>query len=514
MVNITDMPFASAVHTKTLFDLGICESGQKAWLPISGLALHSQDVKSGYVFAALQGVDNHGAHFAPKAIQQGAAAILTDRAGAQIIQEFGLNPEIPLIVDTDPHQTLARAAARWFAHQPNYIAAVTGTNGKTSVAGFAQQIWAHLGRNAASIGTLGIHGAYTADLNLTTGDPITLHRHCADMHKRGVDRAVIEASSHGLAQKRLDGLDVRAAVFTGMGRDHLDYHATEEAYFQAKARLFSDLLPLGAGGTAVVYWQGARARDISTVVAARGHKMITLATTPPPLSNHQHIHIHNKSAKGLQQRVEFSIQSKRYCVDLSLVGVFQPINVLLALAVVIDSGESIDDVCSVLPRLTAIQGRMQCIGKTHNGAYVFVDYAHTPDALEMALCSLRVHFGEHSAITLVFGAGGNRDTGKRSLMGQIAARYADRVIVTDDNPRFEDPAAIRQAILQGCPHAHTVFPRENAIFAAIEHAQNNDVILIAGKGHESGQNIKGVIYPFDDHAIAVQAIHTLSVSAQ
>ena len=380
------------------------------------------------------------------------------------------------------------------------MVAVTGTNGKTSVASFTRQIWALLGHAAINIGTTGVEGAWTAPSAHTTPDPITLHKMLADAAHDGVTHAVMEASSHGLDQRRMDGVRLIAAGFTNFTQDHLDYHHTFEAYFAAKAALFDRIL--GDDGTAVINMNDPRGADMALIAVARGQRLISVG------------HAADCDLRIVAQRFDPSGQEMRltwkgmpYQVRLDLIGGFQAENVALAAGLVIAAGAAAGDVMAVLPHLTGVRGRMQLAATRANGASVFVDYAHTPDALTTALRALRPHV--MGRIIVVFGAGGDRDRTKRPLMGAAARDNADVLYVTDDNPRSEDPADIRAAVMAACPDANQVGDRAEAILRGVDALLPGDALLIAGKGHEAGQTIKGVTYPFDDVEQASVAVAAL-----
>ncbi len=488
-----------AAAQKSLADLGLtARSGRLA--AVTGLAVDSRQVRPGFLFAALPGSTVHGAAFVDVAIAKGAAAILTDARGSVLAADVLRTSDVAVVIAEDPREALARAASLWSVRQPGTMVAVTGTNGKTSVATFARQIWTALGHAAINIGTTGIEGAWEAPSAHTTPDPITLHAMLAEAAAAGVTHAAMEASSHGLDQRRLDGVRLKAAGFTNFTQDHLDYHGTFEAYFTAKAALFDRVLP--EDGTAVINMADPRGHDMAMVAVARGQ---TLLSVGPGQGTDLQIAGQRFDATG--QDVRFLWKGTAHQVHLNLVGGFQAENVALAAGLVIAAGEVPADVMRVLPQLTGVRGRMQLAAKRANGAAVYVDYAHTPDAIATALKALRPHV--MGRIVIVFGAGGDRDRGKRPLMGQAAAAHADVLFVSDDNPRSEDPATIRAAILAACPDANEVGDRAEAILMGVDALGPGDALLIAGKGHESGQTIAGQTYPFDDveqASIAVAAL--------
>ena len=467
---------------------------------LSGLTVDSRAVRSGMLFAALPGARMHGAEFIGPALRMGAAAILTDAAGAKVAAEALEGAEAAVIIADDPREALAYAAALWFGAQPDTMVAVTGTNGKTSVATFARQIWMALGHAAINIGTTGVEGAWEAPSSHTTPDPITLHALLAEAAAAGVTHAAMEASSHGLDQRRMDGVRLRAAGFTNLTQDHLDYHHTMEAYGAAKAGLFARLLP--EDGTAVINLNGAGGAAMADLCAARGVETLTIGR-----EEGADLRIRGQRYDATGQDLRFDWQGQPHQVHLNLVGGFQAENVLVAAGLVIGAGAAPGDVFRALPQLSGVRGRMQLAATRKNGAAVYVDYAHTPDAIETALKALRPHV--LGRIVIVFGAGGDRDTTKRPLMGAAARAHADVLYVTDDNPRSEEPAAIRAAIMAACPEANEVGDRAEAILRGVDALGPGDALLIAGKGHETGQTIQGQVYPFDDveqASIAVAAL--------
>jgi UDP-N-acetylmuramoyl-L-alanyl-D-glutamate--2,6-diaminopimelate ligase len=475
-------------RTKSLAALGLTAQGQRE-ARITGLTADSRQVRDGFLFAALPGSRLHGGEFITYALRMGAAAILTDRAGAEIARADLAGSPVALIVAEDPRQALAMAAALWYGAQPETMVAVTGTNGKTSVASFTRQIWTELGLQAVNIGTTGIEGAFAAPSGHTTPDPVTLHRLLSEMAASGVTHAAMEASSHGLDQRRLDGVHLTAAAFTNLTQDHLDYHSTMETYFEAKAGLFDRLLP--EDGTAVINLDDPKGPELVRRARARGQSVITTGA-----AGEADLRILGQRFDATGQDLRFAWQGTPHLVRLHLIGGFQAANVLAATGLAIAGGEDAEAVFAVLPRLVTVRGRMQLAATRENRASVFVDYAHTPDAVETALRALRPHV--MGRIVIVMGAGGDRDRGKRPLMGRAAAEHADVVIVTDDNPRSEDPAAIRAAILAACPEATEVPDRAEAILRGVDALQPGDALLIAGKGHETGQIVGDTVYPFDD----------------
>ena len=475
------------IRSKKLSELGLTARGG-ANPDITGLVVDSREVKDGFLFSALPGTWVHGGEFIRFALRMRAAAILTDAKGAKIAAEELATSDAALIVTEDPRQALAGAAALWFGDQPHIIVAVTGTNGKTSVASFVRQIWTEFDLAAVNLGTTGIEGAWTAPLAHTTPEPITLHRCLAEAARKGVTHAVMEASSHGLEQRRLDGVHLTAAGFSNFTQDHLDYHDTFEAYFAAKAGLFNRVLPVD--GIAVINLNDSKGAEMRRVAEGRGQRIITVGLGAADLC------LMNQRFDATGQDLRFSWKGKTYQTRLNLIGGFQAENVLLACGLVIAAGENPDRVFETLPHLITVRGRMQLAATRHNGAAVFVDYAHTPNAVATALRAMRPHV--MGSLIAIVGAGGDRDATKRPSMGKAAAENADLVFVTDDNPRSEDPAIIRNAVMSGAPEATEVGDRAEAILRGVDALQPGDVLLIAGKGHETGQIVGNQILPFDD----------------
>ena len=487
-------------QAKRLSLLGL--RGDKARDPeITGLAVDSREVRPGYLFAALPGSAVHGGEFIQYALRQGAAAVLTDRAGAALAGDALAGADAALVVVEDPRAALAAAAALWFGAQPEKLVAVTGTSGKTSVANFTRQIWQQRGLKAISLGTMGVQGDYQARLAHTTPEPITLHRVLAEAAAAGVTHAAIEASSHGLDQRRLDGVRAMAGAFTNFSQDHLDYHKNFDEYFDAKALLFNHILDEGAG--AVINIDDPRGRQMVGITRARGLDLLTIGR-----DDGADLRILGQRYDATGQDLRFSLCGQAHLVRLSLIGGFQAENVLAAMGLAMASGEDPADLIPTLPQLTTVRGRMELAAIRENGAAVFVDYSHKPGALASALQSLRPHV--MGRIVVVFGAGGDRDRLKRPLMGEAAAAHADLVYVTDDNPRTEDPAAIRAEVMAGAgPEAIEVGDRAEAILRGVDALQPGDALLIAGKGHETGQIVGSDVYPFDDAEQASVAVAAL-----
>lgn len=468
---------------------------------VSGISVDSRQVRDGHLFAALPGSATHGADFIQYALRQGAQAILTDRKGAEIAADLLEGSDAALIVAEDPRAALSMAAALWFKAQPEIMVGVTGTSGKTSVATFTRQIWQALGHKAISLGTMGVQGDYEAKLAHTTPDPLTLHRVLSEAAAAGVTHAVMEASSHGLDQRRLDGVSLKAAAFTNFSQDHLDYHKNFDEYFAAKALLFTHILD--EGDTAVINIDDPRGVQMAQIARERGLLLTTIGK-----DNSADLRILGQRYDSTGQDLRFSYQGQAHLVRLALIGGFQVENVLAAAGLVIAAGDDPARVIETLPGLTTVRGRMELAAVRENGAAVFVDYSHKPGALASALQSLRPHV--MGRIIVVFGAGGDRDRLKRPLMGQAARDHADLVFVTDDNPRSEDPSAIRAEVMAGAgPDAIEVGDRAEAILRGVDALQPGDALLIAGKGHETGQIIGHDVYPFDDAEQASVAVAAL-----
>lgn len=480
--------------TTSLAELGLTAQGGRE-ARIAGLAVDSREVRDGYLFAALPGSAVHGATFVDKAVALGAVAVLTDAAGAAMIEA-----DVAVIVAQDPRAALAQTASIWFGPHPATMVAVTGTNGKTSVSTFTRQIWELLGLAAVNLGTTGVEGSWAYPLGHTTPEPITLHRVLAEAAKHDITHVAMEASSHGLDQRRLDGVLLTAAGFTNFTQDHLDYHQTFEAYFDAKMGLFSRVL--SEDGVAVVNLDDPKGVEVAMLAEERGQEVIGVGR-----SENARLQLTAQRFDATGQDLRFSWQGRPYQVRLDLMGGFQAENVLLAAGLVIAAGAAPGDVFAVLHELAGVRGRMEQAATRENGAAVFVDYAHTPDAVETALQAMRPHV--MGRIIVIVGAGGDRDAGKRPLMGRAAVEHADVVIVTDDNPRSENPADIRAAVLQGAPGAIEVGDRAEAILRGIDMLQPGDALLIAGKGHESGQVVGDTVLPFDDVEQASVAVAAL-----
>lgn len=459
---------------------------------INGLSADSRGIEPGFLFAAIPGTRVDGIDYIPQAIERGAGAILTTPEGAA-----RLEGDLPILVSPAPRRALAQLAAKYFARQPSTLCAVTGTNGKTSIASFLRQIWESGGHRAASVGTLGIVTVDgTAPLAHTTPDPVTLHKALKALAEGGITHCALEASSHGLAQYRLDGTSVDAGAFTNLSRDHLDYHDSFEDYLSAKLRLFSHVVK--KGGTAVLNADADCFDAARDAASAQGLRIISVGSKGDTLILREA----SPSAEGIDLSIEH--EGISYQLALPLVGTFQASNALIAAGLALATGSDIEQVVDALKNLQGAEGRMERVADTPRGAGIYVDYAHTPDALTNALKALRPH--TRGKLHVVFGAGGDRDRGKRPEMGNAAARGADVVVVTDDNPRNEDPAAIRADVLAECPGAREVAGRRDAIGLAIAGLAEGDVLLVAGKGHEEGQTIGGVTHAFKDADVVRELI--------
>jgi UDP-N-acetylmuramoyl-L-alanyl-D-glutamate--2,6-diaminopimelate ligase len=460
-------------------------------LPVTGLTPDSRAVAPGCVFFAIPGVKADGARFVPQALANGACAIVA--AGSR---PDDLPAGIAWRQDANPRLALAHAAAAFYPRQPERIVAVTGTAGKSSVADFVRQIRLALGHQAASLGTLGVVTGEGAEYgSLTTPDPVGLHRMLQDLADRGITDLAMEASSHGLDQHRLDGVRLAAAAFTNLGRDHLDYHPTMDAYLAAKMRLFDTLLPRGA--PAIVNTDGDYASEAITAIKAAGHRVLTVGTGGDFIKLERH------EMQGFAQSVSLIHDGLHYDLAIPLIGTFQIENALVAAALVIATGGDAARVFAALEQLTGVSGRLERVGEVAGGLCV-VDYAHKPDALSHALKALRPF--ARGRLICIFGCGGDRDPGKRPIMGRIAAQLADHAIITDDNPRSEDPATIRAAILAEAPGAQVTGDRAEAIRAGVDMLGAGDVLVVAGKGHETGQIVGDQTFPFSDQETIRQAI--------
>lgn len=430
-----------------------------------------------------------------QAIERGASAVvlehdLFDRLKSQY-------ESVRFIPVVSARQTLATLAASLFPQQPENMMAVTGTNGKSSVVNFVRQIWEYCNRLSVSLGTLGIQASVVlpdglSGGGLTTPDSLTLHQILDKITSSGINHCVFEASSHGLDQFRLHAVKLRAAGFTNLTQDHLDYHGTMESYFAAKSKLFTEVL--STDGVAVINADSPYFESLKRLISGRGQRLISYC-----VEGKADLSAHNIRLAGTKIIFDLQVQGRRWSdIPLTMVGAFQVENILCAIGLALAGGESIDKIVECLSHLRSAVGRMELVGQTAEGGCIFVDYAHTPDALVRSLEALREHLPEEGKLGIVFGCGGNRDAGKRTLMGKIAADLADAIFVTDDNPRDEDPAFIRAQVLVGCPEAQEISGRRQAVEVGISALNAGDILLIAGKGHERGQLIKGHLHPFDD----------------
>ncbi len=464
---------------------------------VRGISADSRKIEPGFVFAALPGSVVDGRNFIPKALEQGAIAILVPDDFEETAEELN----VTLLKAKDPRLALAKMAATLYPAQPETIVAITGTNGKTSIASFVRQIWQQLGLNGASLGTVGIDTPTNhIPLQHTTPEPVQLHQLIDQItREENISHLAIEASSHGLEQRRQDGLIIKAAGFTNITQDHLDYHGTMEEYFAQKLRLFSQLVV--KGGIAVIDPETAGAKTVMETAQTAGLKLFTVG------SQGQELELTSVTIEGYSQQLALSADGSTYKVKLPLVGGFQVSNALIAAGLCISQGADCAKVIPALGKLKGAKGRLELAGITPQNAPVFIDYAHTPDAISTALKALRPYV--QNRLIIVFGCGGDRDKAKRPLMGKAAIDSADLVYVTDDNPRSEEPDAIRADIMTACPNATQIGNRAEAILHAMQILQQGDVLLLAGKGHETGQIIKGEVFPFSDHEEVEKALQTL-----
>ena len=468
-------------------------------IPITCVTADSRQVIPGSLFAALKGTKADGAAFIASAVQAGAVAVLCDT-------DTPAEPGIITIPSGNPRRSLAQIAAAFYGRQPGHVVAITGTDGKTSTADFFRQFCHHLGISSVSIGTLGVlrgTGETIVPESQTTPDPVSLHRLLADMGRAGITHAAMEASSHGLDQYRLDGVKLEAAAFTNIARDHLDYHVNEEAYFSAKARLFSEVLP--EGKTAVLNQDDAKFSVLKNICLQRRQRVVGFGRSGSDYA------IEDIAPGAQGQTATLSIHGQRHRLPIPLAGAFQVFNIAAALALVEVTGGTLDKALAAIPKLKGVPGRLEQVARLANGAVVYIDYAHTPMALANILRTLRPH--TQGKLHVVFGCGGDRDAGKRPKMGRAANELADAVIVTDDNPRSEDPASIRRAILAACPRGKEVADRRQAIYGALKSLSAGDVLVIAGKGHEKTQIVGAETFPFDDAQVAGEGVKELKLAA-
>jgi UDP-N-acetylmuramoyl-L-alanyl-D-glutamate--2,6-diaminopimelate ligase len=452
---------------------------------VTGFAIDHRKVAPGTIFGAFEGARVNGEDFIAAAVASGAIAVVA-RPGAKV--EGAVH-----VADANPREAFAHLAARFFAPFPATTAAVTGTNGKTSTVEMVRQLWRMAGFHAASIGTLGVTtGDDRVTTGLTTPDVVTFLSNVAGLAREGVTHVAFEASSHGLSQYRTEGLPVRAAAFTNLSRDHLDYHGDMAAYFTAKLRLFSEVL--ADDGAAVVWADDHNSARVIDLARERGNRLITVGEHGDTLR------LASRDPTLLGQGLVVEAEGRTHKINLPLIGAYQAANALTAAGLVIATGGDVAATLNSLARLQPVRGRLERAVIAKSGAPVYVDYAHTPDALEAAIAALKPH--ATGKLIVVFGAGGDRDQGKRAEMGKVAAAMADSLIVTDDNPRSEDAASIRAMVLEGAPDATEIGDRRTAIGAAIGSAGPEDIVLIAGKGHEQGQIVGDLVLPFDDVTVA------------
>jgi UDP-N-acetylmuramoyl-L-alanyl-D-glutamate--2,6-diaminopimelate ligase len=452
---------------------------------VTGFAIDNRKVAPGSVFGAFQGARVNGEDFIPAAVAAGAVAIVA-RPQARVAGAVHIPSD-------EPRRTFAQLAARFYAPYPAHAVAVTGTNGKTSTVELTRQIWRMMGEKSASIGTLGVTTSVDqVSTGLTTPDIVTFLSNMAGLAREGISHVAYEASSHGLAQYRCEGIAVAAGAFTNLSRDHLDYHGTMDLYFEAKMRLFDEVV--APGGTAVIWADDPRSGEAADHARARGLKVMTVGEAG------ETIRLVRRKPGLLGQTLVVAAEGAEHRVELPLIGAYQAANALTAAALVLATGGQLKQVLAHLARVSPVRGRLERAVITRAGAPVYVDYAHTPDGLRAAIEALRPHTA--GRLVTVFGAGGDRDTGKRPLMGEVASDLSDMVIVTDDNPRGEDPAAIRAEVMAGAKGAQEIGGRREAIAQAIALAGPSDIVLVAGKGHEQGQIVGDRVLPFDDVTVA------------
>ncbi|WP_457663641.1 UDP-N-acetylmuramoyl-L-alanyl-D-glutamate--2,6-diaminopimelate ligase [Sinorhizobium medicae] len=464
--------------------------GDAANIEIGGITADSRQVRPGDLFVAVAGAKADGSAYITDALSRGASAVV---AGTSARAEAGIN----VFTISEPRRFLAKASSSFFGRQPETMVAVTGTAGKTSVASFTRQIWAHSGFSAAMIGTTGVVSPGRAEYgSLTTPDPVSLHKLLAELADEGVTHAAMEASSHGLDQQRLDGVNLAAAAFTNLGRDHMDYHPTVEHYMASKMRLFAALLPKGS--PAVIFADDQWSADAIAAARKAGHDVRTVGRNGDFIALKRVEHFRHK------QSAEVHVGDDIYEIHVPLAGDFQVANALVAAGLAMSTGISAKAAFSTLERLQGASGRLELVGQTKDGALAYVDYAHKPDALSNVLESLRPF--TTGRVVVVFGCGGDRDKGKRPIMGEIASRLADVVIVTDDNPRSEVPEVIRAEIMAAAKGATEIGDRAEAIRVAVGMLKTGDTLIVAGKGHEEGQTVGSVTLPFSDHAEVRKAL--------
>ncbi len=462
--------------------------GPAGALDVTGLSSDSRKIVPGMAFVAIAGSKADGAGFIADAVAKGAAVVIASHAA---------QASVPVLVVSEPRRFLSVAASHFYGRQPATMVAVTGTAGKTSVASFVRQIWAHAGHAAAMIGTTGVISPTRNEYgSLTTPDTVSLHELLAELADEGVTHASMEASSHGLDQYRLDGVKLAAAAFTNLGRDHMDYHPTVEDYMAAKMHLFDRVLPKGS--PAIIFADDPWSEQAIKAATAAGHDVRTVGRKGAYLALKRVEHFRHK------QVAEIHAEGEIFEVDIPLAGDFQIANALVAAALAMSTGVPAKVAMAALEKLQGASGRLELVGHTKDGALAYVDYAHKPDALENVLSSVRPF--TTGRVIVVFGCGGDRDRGKRPIMGEIACRLADVVIVTDDNPRSEEPAAIRAEIMTAATCASEIGDRAKAIREAVLQLKSGDTLIVAGKGHEEGQTVGSVTLPFSDHAEVRKAL--------
>lgn len=488
------------LFSELIKDIAAIEIVGNADIDILGLDADSRNIQGGYLFAALKGVQLDGTKFIAQAIKSGAKAILVD---ADYAGE--MSSDITWIKSSEPRKVLAFLAANFYPKQPPFILAITGTNGKSSIADFLRQIFTRAGKRAASLGTLGVKICEQGkedkhiELHHTSPDPVTLHKILHQLAEDGVEYLAIEASSHGLEQNRVDGVKICAAGFTNLTLDHLDYHANMEEYFEAKTRLFTELLPKTS--QAVVSADGAYATRVANIAGFAGSNAKKVGFKGD--------YIKLNSVENLQsgQRLNFDLLGENHVVDLPLIGVFQVENALVAAGLALSTNDvDTDHVMAALAELNGAKGRLELVGKNKAGGRIFVDFAHTPDSLENAISALRPYLEKGKKLVTIFGCGGDRDKSKRPLMGEVAEKFSDIAILTDDNPRYEDAASIRAMAKVGCPKALEIGDRGAAIVKGMSLLNDGDILVIAGKGHEMGQSINGVVHEFSDQAEVLKCL--------
>ena len=466
---------------------------------INKIVFDSRQVVPGCLFAALKGGSVHGANFVESVLDAGASAILTDEEGELILKDFKIGA---LVVKKDARRALAKAAALFMEKQPETVVAITGTNGKTSVATFCRQLWNEAGIEAVNIGTTGVEGSWSTPLNYTTPDPVKLHKVLNKAASQWITHVALEASSHGLDQRRLDGVEITTTAFTNFSRDHLDYHASNKNYFDAKKGLFERLCPKGKVG--VFNIDNKEIKDLADWYALNNH-VLTIG-----YDKTADLVILDQKFYPKSQDIRFSFRDKTYQKSINLIGAFQAENLLMAAILVISSGQNESDIFEILENIKPVRGRMELAATKNNGATIYVDYAHTPDAIEVALKSLKPHV--LGKLIIIIGAGGERDKGKRPLMGAAAEKNSDFVIITDDNPRNENPSVIHQMIKNGTQDyskVRVIADRAEAILRAVALLEEGDGLLIAGKGHETEQIVGENSFPFDDFEQASLSVASL-----